>query len=76
MPVTQTTHQQPPPIGGPDDRDIDDRLGEALRRWRHGLVRPLWADLPEADKEGWRKEAALLRVTILKDVGLTVGILD
>lgn len=70
----QTTHHQPPPIGGP--RDVDDRLGEALRRWRHGLIRPLWRDMTEADKEGWRNAAASWRVSILADVGLTVGILD
>lgn len=72
----QTTHHQPPPIGGPNDRDIDDRLGEALRRWRHGLIRPLWRDMTDADKEGWRNAAASWRVSILADVGLTVAIKD
>jgi hypothetical protein len=37
------------------DCSIDDLLGEALRRHRHGLIRPLWADMPEGEeKQRWR----------------------
>jgi hypothetical protein len=65
---------QPPPIGGPELRSIDDRLGEALRRIRYGLMRPLWADMTESEREYWRTTAAGLRETTLKDVGLKVEI--
>jgi hypothetical protein len=38
------------------ERPIDDLLGEALRRHRHGGIRPLWADMPEGDqKRAWRQ---------------------
>jgi hypothetical protein len=71
-----STQQQPPPNGGP--RDIDNRLGEALRRWvwRHDTGKLKWADLPDSAKDGWRNAAASWRASILADVGLTVGILD
>lgn len=37
------------------DRSIEDLLGEALRRHRHGLMRPLWADMPDGElKQRWR----------------------
>ena len=55
-------------------RDVTDRLGEALRRYRHGLVRPLWADLPEEEREGWRSTAAAFATTQLRDVGLKLEI--
>ena len=43
------------------DREPRDVLGEALRRDRFGLVRPLWADLQEAGiKEDWRHRADLI----------------
>jgi hypothetical protein len=42
-----------------DDRSIDDLLGEALRRHRHGDMRPLWADMPEGEiKRAWRRLGA------------------
>lgn len=38
------------------DRSIGDLLGEALRRHRHGLIRPLWADMSEGEqKAAWRR---------------------
>jgi hypothetical protein len=38
------------------DRSIADLLGEALRRRRHGQMRPLWADMPEGEmKAAWRR---------------------
>jgi hypothetical protein len=69
-----TKQTQPPPNGGPEQRSIDDRLGEALRRIRHGLMRPLWADMDEADKEGWINLAASVRATVFKDVGIRIEI--
>lgn len=41
------------------ERPIDDLIGEALRRHRHGDLRPLWRDMPEGDniKELWRGTA-------------------
>jgi len=39
-----------------EDRSIGDLLGEALRRHRHGLIRPLWADMPKSEqKAAWRR---------------------
>lgn len=54
-------------------RDLTDRLGEALRRYRYGLIRPLWADLKEETREWWRGEASFF-VLRLADVGLKVEI--
>ena len=56
------------------ERDITDRLAEALRRYRHGLIRPLWADLPEEDRDGWRNMAASFRDTLLREVGLKLEV--
>lgn len=36
---------------------LRDRLGEIMRRDAYGLVRPLWADLPEPLRERWRERA-------------------
>ena len=70
---TTAPARQPPPIGGAaEDRSIDDRHGEALRRIRHGLVRPLWHDMTEESREGWRNIAQSLRLTVFKDVGLDI----
>lgn len=38
------------------ERPIEDLLGEALRRHRHGSIRPFWKDMPEGDqKRAWRR---------------------
>ena len=42
------------------ERSIEDRMGEALRICRYGLIRPLWADAPEDVKRVWRDASALL----------------
>ncbi len=55
------------------DSDVLDRLGEALRRYRHGLMRPLWADMTEADKDGWRNLAATF-VMDLKKVSIRIEV--
>ena len=34
--------------------EIRDRVAEALRRARDGLIRPLWADMTEGQKNSWR----------------------
>ena len=52
-------------------RDLRDRLGEALRRARHGLMRPLWADMTVEQCEPWRAHADLL-VEIARDVGVEI----
>lgn len=39
------------------ERPVRDRLGEALRRRRFGLVRPLWADQSADGRELWCGEA-------------------
>jgi hypothetical protein len=39
----------------PDDRTINDLLGEAFYRYTNGAMRPLWADMPEAEKRRWRE---------------------
>ena len=39
-------------------RDPIDALAEVLRIWQlGGLFRPLWENLEEFDREGWRVEA-------------------
>ena len=78
--VTETSNNaapnnQPAQIcAASSERSIDDRLGEALRRIRHGLMRPLWADMPGDQKDGWINLAASVRATVFKDVGLKVEI--
>jgi hypothetical protein len=46
--------------GGIERRVLRDRLAEALRRLVHGLIRPLWTDMREEDREPWRIKAAAL----------------
>jgi hypothetical protein len=36
------------------ERPVRDRVGEALRRWTVGALRPLWADAAESKREEWR----------------------
>lgn len=38
-------------------RPFRDYLGEALRRERHGLMRPLWNDLEDRYREPWCRKA-------------------
>ena len=54
-------------------RDVRDRLGEALRRASRGLMRPLWADMSEAEKDIWRDAADRVERVCL-DVGLKLEI--
>jgi hypothetical protein len=52
-------------------RDLRDRLGEALRRHRHGLIRPLWADMNEPDREAYRRAADMF-VRTANGVGIVI----
>ena len=56
-----------------DDIDpIDDRMGEALRRHQHGLIRPLWEDLAEGElKQAWRRRGQDMR-EVIERCGLTI----
>jgi hypothetical protein len=38
-------------------RTIRDHLGEILRRWRFGEMRPLWPDMDDGRREEWRHQA-------------------
>ena len=52
---------------------IDDRMGEALRRYRNGEMRPLWVDMPEGHKkQAWRVLGRKFREQIER-CGLTVS---
>jgi hypothetical protein len=55
-PPDARTSRHRSPIGAPD-RDVRDRLGEALRRHLHGLMRPLWSDMNDVDRELWHVTA-------------------
>lgn len=44
-------------------RDLRDRLGEALRRAKFGMIRPLWHDLHEHMKEQYREHADQLLIS-------------
>jgi hypothetical protein len=56
-----------------NERTLDDRLGEVLRRVHRGLALPLWADLEEHHKRYWRSEVKPF-LTILASVGVKVEI--
>jgi hypothetical protein len=43
-----------------------------MRRERLGLVRPLWADWPEADKADWLSRADHL-IRLFKELGVSVA---
>lgn len=68
--MTQTSkpHPEPAPIGAPT-RDLTDRLAEFIRRFHHGLMRPLWADLPENERAYYRDQ-----VPFVLDLLLSVGV--
>lgn len=42
------------------EKVIRDRVGESLRRFRFGLIRPLWRDMQDADREGWMNAGDVL----------------
>lgn len=51
------------------ERSIEDAAGEAMRRERHGQVRPLWAELSDDLKAPWIKRAEVL-LSIMGSIGL------
>jgi hypothetical protein len=53
------------------DHDIVEALGEALVRYRHGLMRPLWADRTPKDKTIWIAAARGFR-RLLNSLGFDV----
>lgn len=54
-------------------RSLADRIAEAMRRERLGLVRPLWADFAEEDKTDWLNRAEHL-MRNCKELGVFVAI--
>ncbi|MBX3490847.1 hypothetical protein [Parvibaculum sp.] len=56
-------------------RTIEDRAGEAIRRFRHGEIRPLWDDMPDdgIQKQKWRDAGASL-IEFMGRVGLEVKV--
>jgi hypothetical protein len=65
--MNQSLKKHRPPMTEP--RDMHDRLGEALRRWFHGLIRPLWRDMSPEQKQLWRDRAAAFE-HLAHDVGI------
>jgi hypothetical protein len=53
-------------------RSIEDRAGEALRRWKHGEMRPLWADMPEGPRKDEVRRAAASLIEFMGRCGLEV----
>ncbi|CAN7381594.1 hypothetical protein LJR220_003396 [Bradyrhizobium sp. LjRoot220] len=53
------------------DHEIAECLGEALLRYRHGLLRPLWADRTPKDKALWIAAARGFR-RLLNSLGFDV----
>lgn len=54
-------------------RPLNDRVAEAMRRERLGLMRPLWADWSEEDKGDWLSRADHL-IRIFKELGIFTAI--
>lgn len=50
---------------------VRDQLAEAMRRRAYGLIRPLWAELPDEKKTGWL-EAADGFIALLASMGLKI----
>ena len=55
------------------ERGLEDRFAEALRRWRHGQIRPLWADASQGLKDQWLREVGVL-LRLMTSLDLTVSI--
>ncbi|QOZ25331.1 hypothetical protein [Bradyrhizobium sp. CCBAU 51753] len=53
------------------DQEIVDALGEALLRYRHGLMRPLWADRSTGQKSPWIAAARSFR-RLLNGIGFDI----
>jgi hypothetical protein len=53
------------------DHEIADALGEALLRWRHGLIRPLWGQRRDKDKALWIASSRAFR-RLLNSLGFDI----
>lgn len=54
-------------------RALNDRIAEAMRRERLGLIRPLWEDWPEDQKADWLSRAHHL-IRNCRELGVFVAI--
>jgi hypothetical protein len=54
-----------------NDHEIAEGLGETILRYRHGLMRPLWADRKPADKAMWIATARAFR-RLLNSLGFDI----
>ena len=54
--MTALNAHKPAQICAPT-REVRDLVGEALRRERFGLIRPLWADADDELRNRWRQRA-------------------
>ncbi|MCC8949315.1 hypothetical protein H8A97_30490 [Bradyrhizobium sp. Arg62] len=57
------------------DQETVDALGEALLRYRHGLMRPLWADRSAGQKSPWIAAARQFR-HMLNSIGFDIVALE
>ena len=55
-----------------ENRSLEDRFAEALRRWRHGQIRPLWPDASQGLKDQWYREVRKL-LGLMEGLGLRVS---
>lgn len=56
-------------------RTLHDRIAEAMRRERLGLMRPLWADANDETKAAWTARAVHL-TRLLKELGVFTAVKD
>lgn len=54
-------------------RALNDRVAEAMRRERLGLIRPLWHDWSEDQKADWLSRADHL-IRTMKELGVFIAI--
>lgn len=54
-------------------RPLNDRVAEAMRRERLGLIRPLWADFPDDSKIDWLNRADHL-IRVLRELDVFVAL--
>lgn len=52
-----------------------ERMAEAMRRIHHGLIRPLWRDLPDANKQSWLQLADTL-IRLMRSFGLRLELME
>jgi hypothetical protein len=54
-------------------RSLNDRVAEAMRRERLGLIRPLWADFSDDSKADWLNRADHL-IRLLRELDVFVAL--